>query len=827
MEDLVAERAILSAIFQNGQSVFDEVSDLINVSSFTDDLNQIIYKTFEEIFKRNPDAKIDYPLLISTANDLGFKNLDDILGTKYIRSLMNHPTEGENAVILAGKLRILEIRRKLVLLHDDSKRKIINADKSTSIDEILAISEQQITDYILKLNNNEEYSKLGEGLLEWVQDKINNPNQVIGISSGLEHYDKAIGRLRRKAISVIGARPKQGKAQTLDSIIYTPNGPITMGDVKIGDIICDANGGTCRVIGVHPQGIKDIYEVTFTDNDKVYCCDEHLWEVSTSRFPVKLGTIKKKQNKYIVNTENLKNTLYREKNRPRWYVRLSNPVHFNHQKVEIPPYLMGVLIGDGGITHSITYINTDEELINKVNTLLDEKYNSNKVKNTIRYGITKGKNSTTANIYKEILTKYGLFGCNSHTKFIPKKYLYNSVQCRIELFKGLMDTDGSIYKDGSCEYSTTSHQLALDVKELVNSLGGLAKISTRYTTCGSDKCNKCKSEEKHFSYRLGIKFNNTGDIFFLDRKLQRGRVRKKPELKRRINNIKYIGKKECQCISVDSVDNLYLTNHFIPTHNSILTDFFALKIGGAQNIPTLILDTEMTKEDHFSRMLASMTSVETYQIETGEFVNDQVKLQRVKLGAEKLSKAPITYQSIPGKDINQVISVMKKWVRKDVGFDENGRTKDCIIIYDYLKLVDSKDMASMAEYQAIGFLMTSLHNFAHKYDVPIIAFVQLNRDGIEKESSDIVSQSDRIIWLCSNFSILKPKTEDEIVEDGGKESGNRKLMTILARHGPGMEGDWLNLNLEKEFTRIKPAKTQRQIYQEKNSDGFTTTENKF
>ena len=101
-------------------------------------------------------------------------------------------------------------------------------------------------------------------------------------------------------------------------------------------------------------------------------------------------------------------------------------------------------------------------------------------------------------------------------------------------------------------------------------------------------------------------------------------------------------------------------------------------------------------------------------------------------------------------------------------------TKDCVIFYDYLKLMDSQGMSQdMKEYQVLGFMMTQLHNFATKYKVPIVAFVQLNRDGITKESTDTASGSDRIIWLCSNFTIFNRKSDEES-EDG--PAGNRKLL---------------------------------------------------
>ena len=127
----------------------------------------------------------------------------------------------------------------------------------------------------------------------------------------------------------------------------------------------------------------------------------------------------------------------------------------------------------------------------------------------------------------------------------------------------------------------------------------------------------------------------------------------------------------------------------------------------------------------------------------------------------------------------------------------------------------------MKEYQALGFLMTSLHNFAIRYEVPILAFIQLNRDGITKESTDTASGSDRIIWLCSNFTIYKRKSDEEIAKDG-PENGNRKLVPLIARHGEGLEDrDYINVNMIGKYGKLIEGQTAFEL-----EDGVNTTNDK-
>ena len=155
---------------------------------------------------------------------------------------------------------------------------------------------------------------------------------------------------------------------------------------------------------------------------------------------------------------------------------------------------------------------------------------------------------------------------------------------------------------------------------------------------------------------------------------------------------------------------------------------------------------------------------------------------------------------------------MRRWIAQTVGFDENGRTNDCMIIYDYLKLMTSDSISSsLQEFQVLGFQITSLHNFCVQYDCPCLSFVQLNRDGITKESTDVVSGSDRLIWLCTSFSIFKSKSEEEVAEDG-PENGNRKLVPLVARHGSGLaDGDYINVKMRGEVGKIEEGVTRNEL----------------
>lgn len=254
---------------------------------------------------------------------------------------------------------------------------------------------------------------------------------------------------------------------------------------------------------------------------------------------------------------------------------------------------------------------------------------------------------------------------------------------------------------------------------------------------------------------------------------------------------------------------------------SFLAVNIAYHVAKNVGIPVLYLDTEMGKVDNWPRILARISQVKIDDIETGKASKNQSEDRRIDEAIEELEGLGFHYLRIPGRPFEEILSIMRRWIMKKVGYDANGKIKDCLIIYDYLKLMSDEGLGpAMQEYQKLGFVMTGLHNFMARYDVPCLSFVQLNRDGITKESTDAVSGSDRLVWLCTNFSIYKRKSDEEIAEDG-PEHGNRKLVPVVARHGKGLEeGDYINMFMRGEYGEIREGKTKSGLAKKERPNTF-------
>ena len=255
---------------------------------------------------------------------------------------------------------------------------------------------------------------------------------------------------------------------------------------------------------------------------------------------------------------------------------------------------------------------------------------------------------------------------------------------------------------------------------------------------------------------------------------------------------------------------------------STLADNVAVSIAD-RKIPVLILDTEMSQEDHWNRLLANLSGISINNISSSKFNKEKQLVDNVEEAAEKIKDIPYHYISVAGRAFDEILGITRRWLFKHVGYNDEGRMNECLIIYDYLKLMTSESISNnIAEFQALGFQITQLHNFCVEYDVPCLAFVQLNRDGITRESEDVISGSDRLIWLCTSFSIFKARTQEEVSEESIGNRVNRRLIPVVARHGPGLDGDSIFMRMTGELARLEEIGTKRdaeRIHKEE-QDGF-------
>jgi replicative DNA helicase len=238
-----------------------------------------------------------------------------------------------------------------------------------------------------------------------------------------------------------------------------------------------------------------------------------------------------------------------------------------------------------------------------------------------------------------------------------------------------------------------------------------------------------------------------------------------------------------------------------------------------QGIPVLYLDTEMKKETQSVKWVSLHSGVDQGSIETGQFSQKENLKFSIDQALSSIKKMPFYHISIAGKKPEEIMSIARRWISSVVGRDEGGNTKDCLIMLDYLKTMDLADVGDFQEYQYLGDFITKLHNFAVKNDVPVLATVQLNRDGISKEDSSVVSGSDRILWLCSSLAYLKKKTDEDVAAGDSKTNGDRKLIVIDTRYGGGMDAssEYINIVSNLERSEMIEGKFNFEILESNNN----------
>lgn len=368
--------------------------------------------------------------------------------------------------------------------------------------------------------------------------------------------------------TVLEVQTGRGKALYNDTEIRIPGGWKKIGDMKVGDVVIGGDGKPTNVVGVFPQGEVDLYDVTFDDGRTVKACGEHLWQCFY------INTTPKRRWD-VRNTLEMKRLISMPN--PRVYIPLPEPEETTEKEFPIHPYCLGALLGDGGISQkSITFTKDDAEVIDRLRDTLPEGSEIRKMSADYQWVIA-GKIRGFNPLAKKLEVLH-LAGTVSDTKFIPKQYFEGSIEQRWELLRGLMDTDGTVNKDGGQpSFCSTSKLMALGVQELVRSLGGIASISekrTFFTYKGGRK-------EGKLAYNVFIRMKKPSMLFHLTRKkaLTRDDGQYAKDLKLRVKSIEPCGRGEATCISVDNADSLYVTESWIVTHNTKSAMKYMVKLG--------------------------------------------------------------------------------------------------------------------------------------------------------------------------------------------------------------------------------------------------------
>ncbi|MBF0350911.1 MAG: phage terminase large subunit [SAR324 cluster bacterium] len=398
--------------------------------------------------------------------------------------------------------------------------------------------------------------------------------------------------------------PRHGKALEVNTPIPTPDGYKRIVDLVPGDKVFDETGAICAVVARSEIFTsRTVYRVTTDDGDSIVADSEHDWVVRLCR----------KHKKYrVYNTQELYQRTLNMKDYRKPLVQRQGALELPPKRLNIPPYVLGVWLGDGRTTSGFitSGVHEDQEFIRSEIQRSGYPIRSHKDR----------KNFGVLGLQKQ-LRAMGLLG----NKHIPAEYLRGSKEQRLSLLQGLIDTDGYVSPTGQVEFTSVNHNLAQCVRQLVNSLGYKASLITGDATL--------------YGRFISLKYRV---LFYMPDAARLPRKKSlciHPQREHRFLDFEPAGMADTVCIQVDSPSQMFLCGEsMLPTHNSELV---------SRRLPAWIL----------GRLPKSQVIMASY---SQGLANAMSRKVRGILQSE-------TYQAIFKTRLSQERSAVEEWLTEDEG----------------------------------------------------------------------------------------------------------------------------------------------------------------
>lgn len=573
--------------------------------------------------------------------------------------------------------------------------------------------------------------------------------EIVTIQTGIPDVDRELtgGGLEKGMFHVLGARPGSGKALALDTPIPTPDGWTTMGDIKVGDKVFDEKGNICNVINATDVMYgRPCYSVKFSDGTEIIADAEHQWFTNTrtakksaygaKRYRDENGNCKlygwdqsdRRTFPCLATTEKIKETLtVGSDNRFNHSVAVAAPINLPEVDLPVPPYVLGAWLGDG-VSENGAIASADMEIIRHI----------------VKSGFT--VTVRTAKYMFGILDLHvKLKSLNvSRNKHIPPIYLRASLQQRLELMQGLMDTDGHVATDGGCEFMTTKLELAHGFYELAMSLG----IKTRM------KIGRATLNGRYIGKKYRFVFKTDLPVCRLTRKLDRLKSIADSRVRQRfVTAVDPVQSVPVRCIEVDSPSHLFLVSKsFIATHNSSL-GLDILAHNALNGKVSVFFTLELSEKVLIDRLLSPLAGVERYKI-TSQYINEYDKRRLVAV-AENLKDIPL-YVNAKARTVADMRIALRDVQRKAGKID--------LVIVDFIqRMTRGKGSA----YEGVTNNTIELADLASEYECAVLALSQFSRESTKKDRPGLVDFRDSgaieelgrtifALWADESNKVVRP-----------------------------------------------------------------------
>jgi len=495
--------------------------------------------------------------------------------------------------------------------------------------------------------------QFGRGSVMRLGDEVRAPIEVIPTGAISLDIALGIGGFPRGRVVEIYGPEGSGKALALDTLIPTPKGWTTMGELSPGQEVFAGDGSPAQVtFATEVMTGRECFRVRFSDGAEIVADADHQWVTTT------LWGRTERWYPAVVTTREMAATLWaRDGHTLNHAIQTCGPLEYPAQELPVAPYTLGAWLGDG-TTDDASITSVDPEVLNEIRRdgYTIHRNNSGQPDRAPRYRIARvpepfacllaGPRCSPSgtpiarglckNHYESErrngrlgewpvrhgaslqaqLRELGVLG----NKHIPERYLHASVAQRLALLQGLMDTDGTVSAGGSgtgrgsgcavCEFSVVNERLAADVYELLLGLG--IKTTLRESPA------VLHGHVVGTRYRLG--FQTDLPAFRLPRKAVRlAPLRTRRAKLRYVTAIEPMTSVPVRCIQVDHPSHTYLAGHeCIPTHNTTVALHAAANAQKNGGIAAFI-DAEHALDPEYAKKLGVDTdALLVSQPDTGE-----------------------------------------------------------------------------------------------------------------------------------------------------------------------------------------------------------------
>ena len=215
--NIEAEQALLGSILVNND-IIDEISTIINPTSFYDPAHTKIYEVIEAL---NNKGMIANPITLKNYFEKD-NMLDEVGGTEYLVKLTRFSGSTKQAIDYAKVIHEMYLRRELVLISDNLSSETLNSKEQTA-EKIIESTEKSLFDLAERGSFSQSFLKFNQALdqtIEMATLAMKNDKGIVGVPTGLTDLDEKLGGLHKSDLIILAGRPSMGKTALATNIAY-------------------------------------------------------------------------------------------------------------------------------------------------------------------------------------------------------------------------------------------------------------------------------------------------------------------------------------------------------------------------------------------------------------------------------------------------------------------------------------------------------------------------------------------------------------------------------------------------------------------------------